>query len=359
MTAVRTLTVGLAALALCLFAGSAPGAGGKTLPGLRVSGKRLLDARGKSVHLQGVNRSGTEYACIQGWGIFDGPNDAASVKAMAGWHVNVVRIPLNEICWLGINGVKPQLGGATYRRAIVRYVNLLHRYGMYAELSLMWGAPGRYKATYQPASPDADHSPRFWASLARTFKRDRRVILAPWGETIVDANCFLKGGVCGATYGPQNAPYRTAGMQQAVNVMRRAGYRGVIAIPGIDYANDLSQWLSHTPRDPRHQLIAEAHIYDMNVCSKNSCLDRTIAPVARRVPVVFGETGQTDCGSSEISRIMNWADAHGVGYEAWTWDTWHNCVSLISDYRTGAPPNAYATWVRQHYLGRARSFGAP
>jgi hypothetical protein len=44
-------------------------------------------------------------------------------------------------------------------------------------------------------------------------------------------------------------------MRQAVRVMRRAGYRGVIAIPGLDYANDLSSWLSHEPRDPRHQLI--------------------------------------------------------------------------------------------------------
>ncbi len=64
---------------------------------------------------------------------------------------------------------------------------------------------------------------------------------------MVDANCFLNGGSCGATYGSSNTPYASAGMQQAVNVMRQAGYAGVIAIPGLDYANDLSQWLSHEP----------------------------------------------------------------------------------------------------------------
>ena len=58
------------------------------------------------------------------------------------------------------------------------------------------------------------------------------MILAPWGETIVDARCFEHGGVCEATYGPHNRPYRVAGMQQAVNVMRAAGYRGLISIPG-------------------------------------------------------------------------------------------------------------------------------
>ncbi len=112
--------------------------------GLRVSGNRLVDGRDAAIQLRGVNRSVTEYACIQGWGIFDGPSDAASVQAVASWRVNIVRVPLNENCWLGINGVNPAYSGAKYRNAIVAYVNLLHRYGMYAELSLMWGAPGIY-----------------------------------------------------------------------------------------------------------------------------------------------------------------------------------------------------------------------
>jgi endoglucanase len=235
-------------------------AGTSSTRGLHVVGSHLRDARGRTVVMRGVDRSGTEYACVQGWDIFDGPSSAASVRAIASWHVNFVRVPLNEDCWLGINGIKRAYGGAAYRRAIARYVNLLHRYGMYVELSLIWAAPGKNKATYQPGSPDEDHAPRMWRSLARTFRHDRNVILAPWGETIVDARCFLHGGTCEATYGKANTPYRTAGMQQAVSVMRRAGYRGPIAIPGLDYANDLSKWLSHEPHDPLHQLVAEAHV---------------------------------------------------------------------------------------------------
>ena len=241
---------------------------------------------------------------------------------MAAWHVNIVRIPLNEDCWLGINGVKRAYSGAVYRHAIVAYVHLLRRYGIYAELSLMWAAPGRYPATYQSGGPDERHSPAMWKSMAATFKNDRNVILAPWGETVVDADCFLHGGVCEATFGPKNVPYRVAGMQQAVSVMRRAGYRGVISIPGVDYANNLSQWLSHEPKDPLHQLIAEAHVYGGNTCSDVSCFEATFAPVARRVPLILGEVGEnyqgSDCGSASISAIMRWADAHDVGYEAWT-----------------------------------------
>ena len=45
---------------------------------LHVDGNQLVDSSGLTVQVRGVNRSGTEYACIQGWGIFDGPSDAAS-----------------------------------------------------------------------------------------------------------------------------------------------------------------------------------------------------------------------------------------------------------------------------------------
>ena len=332
------------------------GASAWAAAGLHVSRDRLLDGRGQPLVLRGVNRSGTEYACIQGWGIFDGPNGAASVRALRSWHVNFVRVLINEDCWLGINGVKASLGGAAYRRAIVGYVGLLHRYGIYPELSLIWAAPGRYRATYQSGAPDEDHSPAVWRSVASTFRRDPNVILAPWGETIVDARCFLRGGVCQATYGPHNKPYRVAGMQQAVTVMRAAGFEGVISIPGLNYANDLSQWLSHEPTDRRHQLIAEAHVYGGNTCASTVCLDRTMAPVARRVPLIFGEFGEnyqgTDCSATHVSVFLRWAAAHAVGTAAWTWDTWGGCGVLIDSY-SGTPANAYGRFVRSWYLGHS------
>jgi endoglucanase len=334
--------------------------------GLRVSGNVLVDGNDRVVHLQGVNRSGTEYACVQGWGIFDGPNDAASIDAISKWHVNIVRVLLNEDCWLDINGMNPAYAGKKYRDAIVDYVDLLHRHGMYAEVSLIWGAPGKYKATYQPDAPDEDHSPKMWSSMAATFKGDPNVILAPWGETTVGWKCFMRKGCDDeATYGPSNKFYLTAPMQQAVNLMRAAGYRGVISIPCIDYANacgkidgsdyDGSTWLKSHPSDPDGQLIAEAHVYGKNLCDSVSCFDSSMRPIVKVVPLIFGETGETydasDCGSSYISTFMSWADAHGVGYEAWTWDTWGGCGVLIKSY-SGTPSCAWARWVRHHYLSR-------
>jgi hypothetical protein len=318
--------------------------------GAHVVGNRLLDGKGRPLILHGVNRSGTEYACVQGFGIFDGPSDAKSAKAIASWHVNFVRIPLNEDCWLGINGVKSKYRGNAYRQAILKYVSRLHTQGIYVELSLIWGAPGGVRATFQPRAPDEDHSPAMWASLAAAFKHDPNVLLAPWGEPVVDPSCLLMGGACGV-FGPSKTPYNAAGMQQAVDVMRAAGYPGVISIPGIEYANDLTHWLAFEPSDPLHQLIAEAHVYGKNACSSIACLDQTMAPVATQVPLILGETGETwdasDCGSSKISAYLHWADAHGVGYATWTWDTWGNCHSLIRNYKGGSAHN-YGAFVKSY-----------
>jgi hypothetical protein len=80
-----------------------------------VSGNHLVDSSGAVVQLRGVNRSGTQYACSEGWGIFDGPSDNASLDAMLAWHVNAVRVSLNDACWLGVNAVRAAYGRAEQR----------------------------------------------------------------------------------------------------------------------------------------------------------------------------------------------------------------------------------------------------
>src|SRR5262249_49493865 len=77
----------------------------------------------------GVNRSGTGYQCTKSWGgTFDGPSDQASVSAMVAWKIYIVRVPLNEDCWLGINGEPAdKTTAAQYRQDIVNYVKLLQK----------------------------------------------------------------------------------------------------------------------------------------------------------------------------------------------------------------------------------------
>jgi endoglucanase len=315
--------------------------------GLHVSGNRLLDANGNLVRLHGVNTSGTEYACIQGWGIFDGPSDDAAVAAIRSWNANVVHIGLNEDCVLGINGVPAAYSGSNYMNAIVAYVNRLHAHGMYAEVSLMWAAPGTQQALDHPPILDADHAGAALQAIANAFKGDPNTIIGLQSEPhAITWACWKNGG------NSCSVGYTALGMQGALDAVRSTGATNVVTASGIDYANNLSQWLSYKPTDSLNQLVAEAHVYGGNSCDTTSCFDANYAPVAASVPIVWGETGETfdgsSCGSTNISTFMNWADAHNVGYESWTWDTWGNCSSLISDY-SGTPANAYATAVKNHY----------
>src|SRR5262245_50428708 len=101
---------------------------GPPMTGLHVVGNHIENADGATVILSGVNRSGTEYRCIQGGGLFDGPTTSATVTAMASWKLNAVRIPLNESCWLGINGAPDIYSGVYYKDAIRAYVDLLHKF---------------------------------------------------------------------------------------------------------------------------------------------------------------------------------------------------------------------------------------
>ena len=319
--------------------------------GIRVSGNHLVNSAGSTVALHGVDRSGTEYACVQGWGLFDGPNDAASVQAIKSWGTNAVRVPLNEDCWLGTNGVPAQFAGANYSNAIASYVNLLNQNGLYAILDLHWTAPGTTKATGQQPMPDQDHSPAFWTSVANTFKSNPAVILDLFNEPYPDNNadsaaawsCWKNGGTC------SGVSYQVAGMQELVTTVRNAGASNVIMLGGVQYSNALGSWLANEPSDPRGQTAASFHNYNFNACSNTTCWNNVIAPVARSVPVVTGEFGENDTAGTFMTTWMNWADPAGVSYLAWTWDTW-GCSGgevLISDY-AGTPCQNDGTVYQQH-----------
>ena len=76
-------------------------------------------------------------------------DQASTYAAMQSRGVNVVRVPLNEDCWLAINGVNASAAGAAYQQAIQTEVSLIHQAGMYVILDLHWTAPGTQLALSQ------------------------------------------------------------------------------------------------------------------------------------------------------------------------------------------------------------------
>ncbi len=324
-----------------------------TITGLHVAGNTIVNGSGQPVRLLGVDRSGTEYQCIHNNGIFDGPNDAASVQAIASWHTTAVRVPLNEDCWLGINGAPAAYSGTAYQQAIVAYVNLLNANGLVAILDLHWNAPGTGQATGQLQMPDADHAPAFWTSVATTFKGNNAVIFDLYNEPHdVSWPCWRDGGTC------SGVGYAVAGMQSLVTVVRNTGATNVLMLGGLAYSNDLSQWLAYKPNDPLGNLAASWHVYNFNACNNTGCYDSQVAPVAQQVPLVAGEIGENDCGHGFIDTLMAWLDAHGGGYLGWAWDTF-DCggfPALISSY--DGTPTAFGIGFRDHLAALASS-GTP
>ncbi|WP_406221897.1 cellulase family glycosylhydrolase [Streptomyces canus] len=329
-------------------------------PVLRASGNKLVDADGATRRLLGVNRSGGEFMCVQGRGIFDGPVDDASVKAIADWKANTVRIPLNEECWLGLSTIDPAYAGANYINAVKDLVAKVKAHGMTPVVELHW-TYGQYTgnsagcsdvhASCQKPMPDMQYTPSFWASVANTFKNDRTVVFDLFNEPYPDRatstttqawQCWRDGGSC------PGIGYEVAGMQDLVDSVRGTGATNLILAGGIAYSNDLSQWLTYRPADPAGNLAAAWHVYNFNTCANESCWNSTLAPVAAQVPLVAGEIGENTCAHGFIDQVMKWFDDRGLSYLGWTWNTW-DCSSgpsLISSY--DGTPTAFGTGLRDH-----------
>ena len=322
--------------------------------GIKVVGNQLQTLSGQVVRLLGVNRSGAEYRCVDPNAntIFDGPTSRASIAAIKAWHVNAVRVPLNEDCWLAINGADAKLSGAAYQNAVARFVNALNAAGIYVILDLHWAAPGSYLPSAEWLMADEDHSPSFWESVANRFKSDRGVIFDLFNEPHVSWPCWLNG--CMTTYtlpSGTNVTYQTAGMQQLVDLVRSTGAPNAIMLGGNSWGTDDSQWAAYEPTDPDHQLIVSFHSYPTE-CDTLSCWDSTVAPLAVSHPVVTGEFGESDCKDGYALQYMRWADAHHISYLAWAWDAtdsgW-SCAggpSLIVNYK--GTPTPYGVGLKSH-----------
>ncbi len=331
---------------------------------LHVSGNSLVNAQGARVVLHGVDRSGGEYACVQGWGLFDGPVDQASVTAMKTWDINAVRVPLNEACWNGESYVSSKYRGASYRKAVEAYVSLLNRNGLVVILDLHW-SDGSYtgppdscttaRAECQKPMPDTAESVPFWRSVAATFKDNDSVIFdlfnEPFPESAVGAteteawHCWLYGGHC------TGISYSVAGMQTLVNTVRATGAKNVIMLGGLGYASDLSEWLTYEPTDPDHDLAASWHAYNFAGCHVSSCWNSQLAPVLKKVPLIVGEMGENDCADDYIDPLMKWLDARSASYLAWAWNADFSCgagPSLITSYN--GTPTAFGKGYRAHLL---------
>jgi endoglucanase len=357
---------------------------GTTPLAAHITGGQLVNGQDTPLRLLGVDASGTEDACIQNKGISWGfanteAQDAASAAAMQAWHINTVRVQLNEDCWLGINdsGINPAYVGANYQAAIKNWVTALNAAGIYTILDLHWAAPGTNPAAQQWPMADEDHAPTFWTQVATAYKSDPAVIYDPFNEPFMgtespaatDWSCWLNG--CSTSFTPTGATspitYTTAGMQQLVNTIRATGALQPIMIGGLNWAGDPCGLknaagsvgsetncteIANMPTDSAHQLALSFHTYNWTACATSSCWNSVAtAAKAANLPVITGEFGERDCTTSYMDSYMKWADGNNISYVLSFWDTFYSATGnyvctvgdptsntdLISSYATGAP----------------------
>jgi len=334
----------------------------------QVAGNVLVNANagGQQLRLQGVDVSDTETACVKGWGFSSGSLDSSEAAAMSSWHVNAVRIPLNEDCWLGINGVSPSKSGASYHLAIQSFVEALNSKGIDAILDLHFAAPGSTLAQEQWPMPDADHALTFWADVAQTFKSNPSVLFDVYNEpslgsitpSAADWQCWLSG--CTMTYQPtvncqtcSPVTYATAGTQQMVDTIRQTGAKQPILVAGLGAGSvvctgsvspsSACAWSQYEPNDPLHSIVASVHTYSSRWCVSEACWTANYGAVTNTTPLVVTELGEVDCTTSYVDSFTNWAQQHHVSYLYWAWQTptpgQVGCLAehaLLSDW-SGAP----------------------
>ncbi len=202
-------------------------------------------------------------------------------------------------------------------------MNLLNSNGIVAILDLHW-TDGGYtgnssgcssaQATCQKPMPDSAQAIPFWTSVASTFKGDNAVIFDLFNEPYPSRatgsetsgwQCWLSGGTC-----HRHQLLRWRACRRMVNAVRSTGAANVLMLGGMEYSNDLTQWLQFKPTDPDNNLVASWHSYNFNTCSNQSCWTSQIAPVAASVPVVAGEIGENDCAGSYVNPLMPILDGH-------------------------------------------------
>jgi endoglucanase len=358
------------------------GSGGlHAVMGSNGSNGRIVDGSGATVRLHGADFSGTEYACLGGT-IFDPgsvPADQTTLDEMTSWGINAVRVPLNEDCWLAINGAPAAAAGSAYRAAIRQWVSLLEQNGMYVIVDLHWAAPGSDLANGQLGMADADHAPTFWSQVAAAYAGDDgQVIFDLFNEPFIsDWGCWLNGSACATD--ANGSAYMTAGMKTLLAAVRGAGADNLAILGGLGYSSEFTMWVDEVAQLPADSNVAVSwHTYsdqdEQTGCPSEydgysgTCVGGSAtataygitAPLAAGYPVVVGEVGipadstnppdytvaQDQMLATWLDNLLAYLDGQGLSYLAWDWSL--DSGPLLVTGSDGSPTMYFGQTYKTH-----------
>jgi endoglucanase len=265
---------------------------------LHVSGNRVVTVERdpRSFRARGVTRSTVEVGCSPNAGIWDGPVDDASVRALRARGVNTVRMLLSDACWPS-NAHTALEDRDAYLAEVAAYARRLIRHGITPIVA--------------PRATAATNLTSFWLHAARVFRDDNAVVfdLVDAGYPAVGTadpslvwNCWRHTGAGGCSEFGSLYP----GTQYLIDQIRRYGAFNVILVGGLDGSNDLSGWLAHRPTDQAGRSLAAAwQVDNASACATPACWRTVLLPLAAQVPVV---------ATSVSAHAVDWLDRHGIGH---------------------------------------------
>ncbi len=324
-----------------------------------VKGNLILASDGQPYLFHGIGRDGLEYSC---WG--DGHFDAQELAYMGSgtntyavtyWGANTVRLPLSEGFWL--NGQPSQgCSAAQYQSLIKQTVDALTALKLNVMIDLQWSdAGGQSLEGGGPwAMPDAD-SVTFWQQVATIYGSYSNVLFELFNEphpsqwscwaaacTMTNDNGYSDDCHCAKTLS-----YASVGIQALVNAVRNTGATNLVIVAGMDWGFDLSQ-IAQYPITGSN-VVYDTHPYPYAEKQPQSW-DAAFGKMSAQYPVISAESGEYDCGTSYMSQLLAYFDAHQISWTAWAWISQGDPCGypqLITDYRgTPAPGMGQLIYTR-------------
>lgn len=281
-----------------------------SLPRLTVVGNQLQILCGTQTlptRLKGVNRSGLQHKNGLALAGFGSDPKVELQRWRDEWKTVVVRLPIAQ-SYYTTYAEAPQ-----YRQGIADIVAATKALGMYLILELH----GYDAANLNSAQPDPVSTPLFWAQVAKSFGSETHVLFDIWNEPYGVSWSVWKGNA-----------------EKIIKAIRDAGANEtLIVVGGLDYAYDLSALLTPANRiEGMGPIIYATHPYPLKSTppSMASEWDGKFGNVAKIVPVIIGEYGVNDSGTSPfglgskqaahnwMTQLHNYIDANQLSALAWS-----------------------------------------
>jgi endoglucanase len=312
-----------------------------------VKGNTVLDASGIPYLFHGIGRDSLEYSC---WG--DGHLDAQELSYMGAgtnryaityWEANTVRLPLSEGIWL-YGQSSQSCSAAQYQALVKQTVDALTALKLNVILDLQWSDAGGQstQAGGTWAAPDAD-SVTFWQQVSGDYQSYSNVLFELFNEPHPASwTCWLSAcPITDTTYSQgcnctTTLTFNGVGMQALVNAVRGTGAANLVLVAGMDWGYDLSGIASYPIQGTN--ILYDTHPYPYAEKMPNTW-DAAFGKISATYPVISAESGQYDCGTSFMSQLLAYFDAHKISWIAWAWVVQGSQCGyplLIQDYR-GTP----------------------